>query len=96
MSIKKIVILIIILILIIYLSIENFTCDSLTLSDCLKSYKCGFIMDNHNNKCVNGNKYGPYDKSIINYGYKWLYNDDYTRAYIANDDNYRNMNNDIF
>ena len=76
-------------------------CEGLQMNDCLKTDKCGYVTTNKFvNMCVPGDKNGPYGniEKYLNKSeyFKWYYNDDYTRANIANDNNYRNMNRQIF
>lgn len=99
--IKELIIMIIIIIVILYiLRYEKYNninyCNNLTLTDCINKKGCGYVLDNHNGYCTIGDKYKPYITKNKSYGFKWLYNDDYTRAYIANTDTYRNMNNNVF
>lgn len=104
--IKELIFIIIIVIVILYIlryeGKEYFNnnnknkCEYLTMSDCINTKGCGYVLDNHNGYCVNGNKYGPYKTKNKSYGFKWYYNDDYTRALISNTDSYRNMNNKVF
>lgn len=102
--IKELIFIIIIVIVILYILQyegkeyfnKNNKCEYLTMSDCINTKGCGYVLDNHNGYCVNGNKYGPYKTKNKSYGFKWYYNDDYTRALISNTDSYRNMNNKVF
>lgn len=80
-------------------------CNYLQMNDCLKSNNCGYMTTNNFiNICVPGDKNGPYNINNSNKQkyldkteyYKWYFNDDYSRAVIANDDKYRNMNIPIF
>lgn len=73
------------------------SCNNLGMGDCLKMQNCGFAITNNSEKCLSGDVYGPYDKQITKEsGYKWYHNDPYTRALIANDNNYRNTDINVF
>lgn len=99
--IKELIFIIIIVIIILYiLRYEKFNninyCKNLTLKDCINTKNCGYVIDNHNAYCTLGNKNGPFKTKNKSYGFKWYFNDDYTRALISNTDSYRNMNNKVF
>ena len=104
--IKELIFIIIIIIIIFYIlrfnkdyfNKINFNnkCYNLTLSDCINKKGCGYVLDNHNGYCVEGDFKGPFKTKNKSFGFKWYYNDDYTRALIANNDNYRNLNNKVF
>lgn len=70
-------------------------CPQKNMTNCLKFQNCGYITTkDFNNRCVAGDVHGPYDKSIKYH--KYYHNDPYTRALIANDNNYRDMKNSVF
>lgn len=78
-----------------YVAMNMKDCNDKTLTECLRFQNCGYVMTrDFNNRCVAGDVYGPYNKKI-KYD-KWYHNDPYTRALIANDNNYRNMRNYVF
>ena len=73
------------------------TCSNYNMTNCLKMQNCGYAITNHSEQCLPGNVYGPYNKKITKEsGYKWYHNDPFTRALIANDNNYRNTNINVF
>lgn len=103
--IKEIIFIIIIFIIIFYiLSLNNIDyfikknnkCEYLNINDCINTNGCGYVLDNHNSYCTLGNKNGPYKYKNKSYGFKWYFNDGYTRALISNTDSYRNLNNKVF
>lgn len=70
-------------------------CPTKNLTNCLKFQNCGYITTkDFNNRCVAGDVHGPYNKSIKYH--KYYHNDPWTRAVIANDNNYRNMKENVF
>ncbi len=70
-------------------------CPTMNMTTCLRYQNCGFITTkNFNNRCVAGDVHGPYDKKLKYH--KYYHNDPFTRALIANDNDYRNMKNDVF
>ncbi len=70
-------------------------CPTKNMTNCLKYQNCGFITTkDFNNRCVAGDVHGPYDKKIKYH--KYYHNDPFTRALIANDNDYRDMSKDIF
>lgn len=80
-----------------YVTQNTNKCNNLNMSECLKMQNCGYAVTNHSEQCLAGNTYGPYNKKITKEsGYKWYHNDPYTRALIANDNNYRNTDINVF
>ena len=70
-------------------------CPKLNMTQCLKFQNCGYITTyDFNNRCVPGDPHGPLDKKIKYQ--KYYHNDPFTRALIANDNNYRDMSEDVF
>lgn len=69
----------------------NNECNNLTMSDCLNNKNCQYITNSKDfrlNKCLNVN--------IKKNGWKSYKDDDYTRALIANDNLYRDINKSVF
>ena len=67
------------------------SCDNLTMSECLNNKNCQYITNSKDfrlNKCINSN--------IQLLEWKTYKDDDYTRALIANDNLYRNVNIKVF
>lgn len=66
-------------------------CNKLTMKDCLNNPNCKYITSSKDfrvNSCVDSNNQSK-DVRVYN-------NDDYTRALIANDNLYRNVNISVF
>jgi hypothetical protein len=60
-------------------------CSNLTLRNCLDTANCGYCMqDGFNSQCVAGTKDGPTNGHCS----KWYHNDAWTRAVLANDNDY--------
>ena len=69
----------------------NSLCNKLTMKDCLDNPNCKYITSSKDfrvNSCVDNNNDSK-DVRVYN-------NDDYTRALIANDNLYRNINVSVF
>lgn len=69
----------------------NSLCNKLTMKDCLDNPNCKYITSSKDfrvNSCVDNNNDSK-DVRVYN-------NDDYTRALIANDNLYRNVNVSVF
>ena len=69
----------------------NSLCNKLTMKDCLNNPNCKYITSSKDfrvNSCVNVNDQSK-DVRVYN-------NDDYTRALIANDNLYRDVNVSVF
>lgn len=75
----------------VFSEVNKSLCNKLTMKDCLDNPKCKYITSSKDfrvNSCVDSNNDSK-DVRVYN-------NDDYTRALIANDNLYRDVNISVF
>jgi hypothetical protein len=66
-------------------------CSNLTLGNCLKTANCGWCyQDGFNSQCTPGDTHGPYNGQCK----RWYQNDIFTRASLANDNDYKRYENE--